>query len=41
VLGLDGETNTFVPLREDRPLPVALPARRRIDTETYLAQAAE
>jgi carbonic anhydrase len=27
VLGLDGETNKFVPLREDQPLPVALPAR--------------
>ncbi|MDB5687718.1 MAG: carbonic anhydrase [Rhizorhabdus sp.] len=25
VLGLDGETGSFVPLREDRPLPVAVP----------------
>jgi carbonic anhydrase len=29
VLGLDGETGEFVPLREDRPLPVAIPARTR------------
>jgi carbonic anhydrase len=41
VLGLDGETNKFVPLREDQPLPVALPAQRRIDTDTYFAEAAE
>lgn len=30
VLGLDGETGEFVPLREDRELPVAVPARTRI-----------
>ena len=29
VLGLNGETGQFEPLREDAPLPVALPARRR------------
>lgn len=38
VLGLDGESGQFVPLREDRPLPVALPAQRRIWAE---AEAAE
>jgi len=41
VLGLDGETGKFVPLREDQPLPVALPAARRIDNDTYFAEAAE
>jgi carbonic anhydrase len=30
VLGLDGETGTFVPLRDDQPLPVALQAQRRV-----------
>ena len=39
VLGLDGESGEFVPLREDRDLPVALAARRRIVSE--LAEAAE
>ncbi len=29
VLGLDGETGEFVPLREDRDLPVAIPAKAR------------
>lgn len=29
VLGLDGETNEFRPLREDEELPVAIPARAR------------
>ncbi|VWX51568.1 carbonic anhydrase [Novosphingobium sp. 9U] len=29
VLALDGETGEFVPLREDRELPVAIPARAR------------
>ena len=37
VLGLDGETGQFVPLREDRPLPVALPAQRRISAEAMEA----
>jgi len=40
VLGL-GENGKFVPLREDQPLPVALPASRRIDNDTYFAEAAE
>lgn len=39
VLGLDGETGEFVPLREDRPLPVALAAKSRI--ATVYAEAAE
>ncbi|MFS0850559.1 carbonic anhydrase [Novosphingobium panipatense] len=39
VLGLNGETGEFVVLREDRDLPVALPARARIATE--YAEAAE
>lgn len=39
ILGLDGETGRFVPLREGEPLPVALPqaARRAAD----FAEAAE
>lgn len=40
VLGLDGETGQFVPLRDDRPLPVALPAQRRIGSYG-LVEAAE
>ncbi|KPH62074.1 carbonic anhydrase [Novosphingobium aerophilum] len=39
VLGLDGETGQFVPLREEAPLPVALSARARIASE--FAEAAE
>ncbi|GFE73891.1 carbonic anhydrase [Novosphingobium sp. TCA1] len=39
VLGLDGDTGQFVPLREDSPLPVALAAKARFATE--LAEAAE
>ncbi len=41
VLGLDGETGRFVPLREDETLPVALPHARRLAGETAYAQAAE
>ncbi|MBN9144070.1 MULTISPECIES: carbonic anhydrase [unclassified Novosphingobium] len=41
VLGLDGESGHFVPLREDSPLPVAMPASRRIADETLIAEAAE
>ena len=33
VLGLDGDTGEFVPLREGRDLPVALAARSRFATE--------
>jgi carbonic anhydrase len=39
VLGLDGDTGQFVPLREDAPLPVALAAKARFATE--FAEAAE
>jgi carbonic anhydrase len=39
VLGLDGETGQFEPLRENAPLPVALRAKTRIATE--FAEAAE
>ena len=39
VLGLDGDTGEFVPLREDRTLPVALAARTRFATE--YSEAAE
>ncbi len=41
VLGLDGDTGRFVPLRADRPLPVAMPAAQRIATDDYYAEAAE
>jgi carbonic anhydrase len=41
VLGLDGETGHFVPLRAEDPLPVALPAARRIATSFPVAEAAE
>ncbi|WP_226016439.1 carbonic anhydrase [Novosphingobium sp. FKTRR1] len=37
VLGLDGETGQFVPLREDRPLPVAQPAAHRYALATLEA----
>jgi len=30
ILGLDGETSRFVPLRDDRPLPVAVASARRL-----------
>jgi carbonic anhydrase len=39
ILGLNGETGEFLPLREDRDLPVALAARTRFATE--YAEAAE
>lgn len=39
VLGLDGDTGEFVPLRDDRDLPVALAPRTRIAFEC--AEAAE
>lgn len=41
VLGLDGETGQFVPLREEDPLPVALPAQRRIWAQDAMVEAAE
>lgn len=41
VLGLDGESGQFVPLREDGPLVVALPHGRRLVAEICAAEAAE
>jgi carbonic anhydrase len=41
ILGLDGDTGQFVPLREGSPLPMALRAERRLAIETPLAVAAE
>lgn len=42
VLGLDGETGEFTPLREDMPLPVAVPARARAVIDAWsAAEAAE
>ncbi|WP_260925316.1 carbonic anhydrase [Novosphingobium sp. 9] len=41
VLGLDGETGQFVPLREGQPLPVAVPAMVRTASEALFAEAAE
>lgn len=41
VLGLDGEGGQFVPLREDAPLPVALPAKRRRWVQDAITEAAE
>jgi len=42
VLGLDGETGRFVPLREGAPLPVALPHAQRLAADVApLVQAAE
>ena len=41
VLGLDGATGQFVPLREDQPLPVAQPAQRRVWAQDSALEAAE
>ena len=41
VLALDGETNRFVTLREDRPLPVALSQRVQLAATPEFAEAAE
>jgi len=41
VLGLDGDTGEFVPLREGGPMPVALAAQVRFAREPALAEAAE
>ena len=41
VLGLDGEGGRFVPIREDRPMPVALPAGQRLARDIAYAEAAE
>ncbi len=39
VLGLDGETGSFATLREDRPLPVAVPAMARMAATPQLEAA--
>jgi len=42
VLGLDGETGRFMPLREDRPLPVAVPSVPRMAADFFpVVEAAE
>lgn len=41
VLGLDGETGRFAPLREGAPLPVALPHAARRASDMPFLQAAE
>ena len=41
VLGLDGDTGRFMPLREDQPMPIALPHARRLAGDSQYAQAAE
>lgn len=41
VLGLDGHSGHFVPMTEHVPLPVALPAARRVAPEFDLREAAE
>ena len=41
MLGLDGVTGRFLPLREDQPLPIALPAARRLALDEPFLEAAE
>ena len=41
ILGLDGETGRFLPLRADLPLPVALPRQQRFATDAPRLEAAE
>ncbi len=41
ILGLDGVTGRFAPLREDRPLPVAVPSSRRLAADFIELEAAE
>ena len=41
VLGLDGQTGQFVPLREGEPLPMAVAAGRRVAVDYPYAVAAE
>ncbi|MBU3078574.1 carbonic anhydrase [Sphingomonas quercus] len=41
VLGLDGATGRFMPVREDKPLPVALAAGRRFASDLPVLEAAE
>lgn len=41
MLGLDGVTGRFLPIRDDRPLPVALSAAQRLAMGDDFAEAAE
>ncbi|WP_420140443.1 carbonic anhydrase [Sphingomonas sp.] len=41
VLGLDGQTGRFMPLRADQELPVAVPAAQRLASDVSFLQAAE
>ncbi len=41
VLGLDGETGRFAQLREDQPIPIALPHAKRFASDFSYEQAAE
>lgn len=42
MLGLDGVSGRFMPIRDDRPLPVALPAAQRLASDRdYYQEAAE
>jgi carbonic anhydrase len=41
MLGLDGVTGRFLPIRDDRPLPIALPAAQRLAMGDDFAEAAE
>ncbi|MDF0545814.1 carbonic anhydrase [Sphingobium sp. H39-3-25] len=41
ILGLDGETGRFLPMREGEPMPVALPHQQRRASDTTYLQAAE
>ena len=41
MLGLDGESGRFMPIREDYPLPVALPAAQRLAMDEPFVEAAE
>lgn len=41
MLALDGESGRFLPVRDDAPLPVALPAAPRIAAEFIMQEAAE
>ncbi|WP_157218215.1 carbonic anhydrase [Flavisphingomonas formosensis] len=40
VLGLDGETGRFVPLREDQPLPIAVASSPRLAADVHYEAAA-
>ena len=41
ILGLDGETGRFTPLRDDRPLPVAVSSTPRMAADFFAVEAAE